>query len=249
MTVWRGFVAAVQLLTRIPVPSPPQAPDPRTLGWAAVFFPLVGAGLGWAGWWSYAGARRLVPPEIAALLVLGLWAFLTGALHEDGLADTADAFGSQSTKEGLLRVLKDSRIGTYGAIALILVYAVRWQCLIRLSHALPFVMAQMLPRAAIVAAALWAGPAASGTGSAFAAAVRWPHLAGSLAVCAAIQYAAFAWPLEVIAQPWIAAFAVSAVCAAYFRRRLGGVTGDCLGAAAVLSECAVLLVLLRLTGT
>src|SRR5262245_60497906 len=99
--------AAIQFLTVIPAPAGgPPAP-------AAIFFPLVGATLGLA-----AGAIRLyapLPPAIAALLALVFLVAVTGALHEDGLADVADAFRAGRSPERILAILKDSRIGVYGA--------------------------------------------------------------------------------------------------------------------------------------
>ena len=241
MTAWRGLIAAIQLLTRIPVPSPPEAPDAGVMRWAAVFFPAVGAGLGWLAWGLAQAADLWWPREIGALLALVALALLTGALHEDGLADAADAFGSQSSPEGLERVMKDSRIGTYGAVALILSYLLRGFCLSRLGLA-GFLVGQTAPRAGIVAIAAWAGPAGAGSGGAFAAAVG-----GGQAMTAWLCAGLFFYP--VYRQPAVlwsvaACLLFAGIAAGFFRARLGGVTGDCLGAAAVVMECLVLLTLM-----
>ena len=97
------------------------------LAWSGVFYPLVGALLGGVGVVAYFCLGAVLPRSVVMLLILSLWAFLTGALHEDGLADTFDAFGSQRSREDVLRVLKDSRVGSYGSLALILATLLRWQ--------------------------------------------------------------------------------------------------------------------------
>ncbi|MCB9385641.1 MAG: adenosylcobinamide-GDP ribazoletransferase [Bryobacterales bacterium] len=241
IAVWRGLIAALQQLTRFPVPSPPVAPDARTLAWAAIFFPVVGAGLGWLAWGVAEASSRLWPREVGALLALGVLALATGALHEDGLADAADAFGSQSTPEGLMRVMKDSRIGTYGAVALLLTYALRWFCLSHLGLA-GFLVGQSAPRAGVVTLAGWAGPAGEGGGGAFAAAVSRGVAMATWFCCALFYYPVFREP----AVGWSVAACLlfAGVAAGYFKSRLGGVNGDCLGASAVLMECMVLLILL-----
>ena len=122
-----ALLVAIQTLTRLPVPSPKRPPDARVLAWSGVFYPLVGALLGGVGVAAYLCLGAVLPRSVVMLLILSLWAFLTGALHEDGLADTFDAFGSQRSGEDVLRVLKDSRVGSYGSLALILATLLRWQ--------------------------------------------------------------------------------------------------------------------------
>ena len=109
------------------MPSPKRPPDARVLAWSGVFYPLVGALLGGVGVVAYFCLDGVLPRSVVMLLILSLWAFLTGALHEDGLADTFDAFGSRRSREDVLRVLKDSRVGSYGSLALILATLLRWQ--------------------------------------------------------------------------------------------------------------------------
>jgi adenosylcobinamide-GDP ribazoletransferase len=208
---------------------------------SALFYPVVGAVLGWIGWAVYSAASSRLPLSIAGLLTLAAWALATGALHEDGLADAADAFGSQTAREDVLRVLKDSRIGSYGGLALMLGTLLRWQALVGLDDAVliwAIPASQILPRAGIVVLAWLAGPATAGTGGAFAAALGARHALGACALAAGLT------GLTAPAGAWVCAAAAGAVvviAAVYFRRRLGGVTGDCLGAAALAAEVAVLL--------
>lgn len=245
MSRWgEALIAAFQTLTRIPVPSPGRAPDAPTIARSAVFFPWVGALVGCAGWLLFQAMEPLAGRSLAALAVLALWALLTGALHEDGLADAADAFGSQRDREGLLRVMKDSRIGSYGALALLLATLARWTLLAApgvVGDLAVFVAAQSLGRAGVVALAVWAGPATEGMGSALARSAGVGHAvaAGAFAVA----------PLLLLAPPFVAlrcvagALIVTAAAAFYFRSRLGGVTGDCLGAAYIVQEIVALAIL------
>jgi adenosylcobinamide-GDP ribazoletransferase len=171
---------------------------------------------------------------------LAALALLTGALHEDGLADSADAFGSQRTREGIKRVMKDSRIGTYGTVAVVLTYALRWFCLSRLGLA-GFLVGQAAPRAGAVTVAAWAGPAGAGAGGAFAAAVGRGQVLAAWLCAGLFFYPVYREPAVLWSVAGCLLFA--GLAAGYFRARLGGATGDCLGASAVLMECLVLLIL------
>src|SRR5260370_24600376 len=118
----KRFLGAVQFLTVVRVPF-----NTATAGEAAVFFPLTGAILG-----ALSGAVCLVassgfPRSIAALFSVVFLLVATGCLHEDGLADVADAIRAGRTREKMLSILKDSRIGTFGALAVVVSVLVRWQ--------------------------------------------------------------------------------------------------------------------------
>ncbi|MBI1352902.1 MAG: adenosylcobinamide-GDP ribazoletransferase [Acidobacteria bacterium] len=239
--VAEAAVAAVQMLTRIPVPSPPRAPDERTLALSAVFYPWVGMALGAVGLMAFQALAADGDAGFAAVAALALWALATGALHEDGLADVADAFGSQRDKEGLLRVMKDSRIGAYGALALLLATLARWTLLTELARggaALGFLASQSLARGGIVLLAVWAGPATEGSGGALARSAKAWHALAALAAPTLLLLGMAPAP-EVLAC-LVASLAMVAGAAVYFRARLGGVTGDCLGAAFLAQEIAIL---------
>jgi adenosylcobinamide-GDP ribazoletransferase len=239
-----AFLIAVRTLTRIPTPEPRRRMDAPMLAWSAAFYPLVGALLGLAAWGLYAVLSAVMPQSILMLLVLALWAVVTGGLHEDGLADAADAFGSQTTREGIHRVLKDSHVGTYGVLALILSMALRWQGLAHMpAAALPAALlaSQVLPRAGIVTVAYVAGPATPGSGGAVAKSLRGAQVATGW-VLALLLVVPFGWQLALLAGA--ITLVVATLCQAYFHRKIGGVTGDCLGAANQLQEIAVVLGLL-----
>jgi len=143
----KTLAAAIGLLTRIPVPAPP---DPETAGHATRWFPLVGAGIGGI----YAALAWLasphLPASVVAVLVLITEALVTGALHMDGLADTADGFGGGKNREDILRIMRDPTIGSYGAVAIALLVAFKIAALAALldrHSALPYlVLAPVLGR-------------------------------------------------------------------------------------------------------
>ena len=238
-----AFLTAFQSLTRIPVPSPRKPPDSTTIARSAVFYPLVGAVIGLAGWGFYALLDAHLPRTILMLGVLILWAFLTGGLHEDGLADTFDGFGGRTTRDEVLAVMKDSRIGTYGTLALIFVSLLRWQSLVLIlatETAFALMISQVIPRAGAVVLAWAAGPATAGSGGSLAGSLRGGHVAATLALAALLAIPWLRW--QTTAAAGLCLLVVLGL-RVYFRRRIGGVTGDCLGTAVLLQEVAVLLLI------
>jgi cobalamin 5'-phosphate synthase/cobalamin synthase len=133
----KRFVAGVMFLTRLPVPGR-WSFEASDVGRATVFFPLIGAGIGAIQWGVLAGAEQTarwagerwghavaLPAPVLATLLVALGVLLTGALHLDGLADMADGFGGGRTRDDVLRIMRDHAIGCYGAVALVLVLALK----------------------------------------------------------------------------------------------------------------------------
>jgi adenosylcobinamide-GDP ribazoletransferase len=221
----RTLLGAVSFLTVLPVPW-----DTAPPGRAAALFPLVGAAIGAAGAGVFVLAGRILPVSLAALLTIAYWTALTGVLHEDGLADAADAFRAGRTRERMLAILKDSRIGTYGAVAVVLSIAARWQALEHVAAPRIWevcIMAQALPRAAMVALAWISRPAGDGLGFAFSS-----TLTTGTAVVAILQGIALAFLCGPKAASIVlfGSYFLVRCARAYFHRRIGGVNGDCLGA-------------------
>lgn len=232
------LVGGIGLLTRIPLPLN-AAPRPDACwGWPLVGLVVAGIAAAVGG----AAMALGVPAGPAAALVLVAQALLTGGLHEDGLADTADGLFGGRDKARRLEIMKDSRIGSYGTLALLLVTLLRWS-------ALAVVLAQGHWGAVLAAgaisrvpmAALMAGlPNARGTG--LSAMVGQPsqgaaYAAGGLAMVLALGLAG--WPAVPMA---LLAGAAAWALGAYARAKIGGQTGDILGASQQLAEAAVLLV-------
>ena len=231
-----GFRAAIRFLTIVPARGGDAPP-----GMAAAFFPLVGAMLGAAGAGVYLLAAKAFPTSIAALATVAFWIAISGVLHEDGLADVADAVRAGRTRERVLSILKDSRIGTYGAVAILLSVLARWQALEYLATPRVFetlIAVQAVPRAAMVAMAWCSRPAGSGLGYALSSTLSTPA-----AIAAMAQGAAAA--LLCGLRPGLAMMAGSVLIVqasrGWFYVRLGGVNGDCLGFTEQLIEIFILL--------
>lgn len=222
------LLGAIQFLTTAPIRARTASP-----GASAVFFPLVGCAIGAIGGVLLLALRQAVPPGIAALVVLAFWAMLTGGLHEDGFADVADAFRAGRPPERIHAILKDSRIGAHGALALILITLLRWQALTALAAPPVLVLAATIAtsRAAIVALAWVAPPAGSGLGLEFSRDLTSACVLAALAQAGLVLFFAPAGLLLA----WGACLIVAAATP-YFRRRIGGITGDCLGSTALLVE-------------
>jgi adenosylcobinamide-GDP ribazoletransferase len=144
-----GFRAAVMVLTRVPMGRVVGVEGRR---WAAGWIPLVGAALGALGAGLLALLEPLLGGRLAAAVTVGLLLLLTGAIHEDGLADTADALGGARDREGVFAILKDSRVGTYGVLAVVIVLLLRIETLARLQAQAPaaYLLAAVLSRAPMV---------------------------------------------------------------------------------------------------
>ncbi len=234
------LLSGFALLSRLPLPNHRGAG--ATSAWA---WPLVGAVLGALGAALASAALWLgVTPGVTAALVLAFGAMLTGGLHEDGLSDTADGLYGGWTRERRLEIMKDSRVGSFGALALVLVTLARWSALTAVlvfgGHWAALVVTGALSRApmALVMALL---PNARGAGLSHATGRPGPAAAlVGMALAAAIAGALTGWtavPLVLAALGVTAALAFSAL------RRIGGQTGDILGASQQLAEVACLAVL------
>jgi adenosylcobinamide-GDP ribazoletransferase len=232
----RTFLAAVSFLTIIPVTGKDVPP-----GRAAIFFPLVGAMLGAAGAGLFIAASLILPASIAALIAVTFWTLITGVLHEDGLADVADAMRAGRPREKMLAILKDSRIGTYGAVAIVLSVVARWQALdhIPAPRILEVcIVAQTVPRAAMVSLAWLSRPSGDGLGYAFSSSLT---TAGSLIAIAQglIASMLLGWRPGLLVI--LGAYLIVRGARTYFYKRIGGVNGDCLGATEQLLEIFILI--------
>jgi adenosylcobinamide-GDP ribazoletransferase len=220
--------------------------DPSLLRSSAVFFPLVGGLIGlWTGCVIWAAAH-VWPMSVAVLVGLVTEAVLTGALHEDAVADCCDGFGGGRSREDVLRIMKDSRIGSFGTLGLTLALLLRAGCLTAVDRS-------DLVSVAVASAGLgrWAGlvvltavpPIAGRDGLARDVGDRlgaWQVVAGTLLAVPAVAWYAWLEPVR-----WgcgqIVVLVGSCAWAYYVRRRLGGTTGDCVGFACYLGQVLFLL--------
>jgi adenosylcobinamide-GDP ribazoletransferase len=237
----RAAVGAVAFLTRVPVGRRVEC-GPADVARGAALFPLVGAGIGALVGLVAAGADERLTPLLAATVAVALEAFLTGAIHLDALADAADGLGA-GTRERALAVMREGTIGAFGAAALLLDLLAKTAAIAALQDGsrpiLALAAAFAVGRAAPLALA-WALPyarPAGGTGLALTERGAVPWLALGLALGIGIPVAALGLRgLALVA----GATAVVALVGLVARRRLGGVTGDVLGAALELATTVAL---------
>jgi adenosylcobinamide-GDP ribazoletransferase len=231
-------VGALSLLTRVPTRR-----GLIDMAGAVPWFPVVGALVGLAVAGAYAAAELILPRMVAAGLAVGLGVLLTGALHEDGLGDTADALGSGATGEEALRILADPRLGTYGVVAVILSILVHVAALASLGPLASLVIvpaAHALGRGAAAGVLGLVRPAADrGLGATYAGAVTTVGSTAAVAIAIAIGVVGLGWwALPAIGVAAIGAWAISGMSV----RRIGGITGDVLGAVEQVAEVGALVV-------
>ncbi|MDO9313851.1 MAG: adenosylcobinamide-GDP ribazoletransferase [Burkholderiaceae bacterium] len=245
----RLFFIALQFFTRVPIPRWVGF-EPDWLHQSARHFPAIGLLVGAFGALVLWSASRVLPLPVAVLLSMAATMLATGGFHEDGWADTCDGLGGAVTRERALEIMKDSRIGAYGAMGLVTMLAMKaatlsslpvdWACgalllghtasraaSTALIHFLPYAgdvehakakpLAQRLSTASLIVACGWVLP---------------------VAIPLALNQSL--WVVPVIGSVMFAALGAG-WCARWFRKRLGGVTGDTLGAAQQLTELLVLL--------
>ena len=236
-----GLLAAIQFLTRIPIRLRREPDVAASVPW----FPLVGALIGAAVGGAAAGLWFLVSPVVAASVAVMLGVLITGAFHEDGLADVADAFAGGTTIERRLEILKDSRHGSYGVAAMCGSIVIRIVCL----GSFPGPAAMFV--AAVAAHAVGRGAAVGlmgiaplathqGLGADYGqAATRRTAIVGVL-LGLALAAIAVGWR----AAPLAAVVVVTIVAIRWLSlRKIGGISGDVLGTCEQVAECLAFVVL------
>lgn len=249
---------AFRFLSVVPVPGRPVTDD-RLVG-AVAFFPLVGAALGgllvlidWLAGRAFPGAYD----PMAAALIIAAYAIFTRGLHYDGLMDTADAFLGAGSREDRLRIMKDSRVGAFGVMSLVVLLAVEFASIL----ALPDYLANTNGRlrwAALLCFPILGRLVMSylcvrfpyarddGTGSAMVVNAGWKELVLASAIALAGVSCSFVF---MVRAPWLIAlllllsFGAAEAAGRFFSWSIGGVTGDTVGATAMVVECILLVVL------
>ena len=242
-----GARAALAFLTRIPCGKQPV--NEVALHWAPAWFPVVGYFLGFVACLVWVGLERagFMVASVAAVASLAL---VTGAFHEDGLADTADALGGAFDREKLFAILKDSRIGSFGATALILVLLLRIAALAKLGPMAVggLLLGQTISRTTpvwLMAALPYVTPAQSARSSSFVGG-KMIHaaIASAFAVLAVgLLVMGKLLPLQPVLLSLVLAVLIAVLCGWRFHVRAGGITGDFLGATHQVTDAAILVVL------
>lgn len=236
----RGLITAIRFLTIVPVPGR-ALEGPDALGRAAGWFPLVGLVLGGLLWLANRWLALLFPPLPSALLILVAWKLLSGGIHLDGLADSLDGLTGKDPAERLA-IMRDSRIGVFGALGLIVALVMSFATLAELQEPLrakALLLAPAVGRLTPLFLARAFPPATprDGSGALFMAAVTRAALGvGTGIVGVASGLVVGAWGLVAAA----AGLGLAWIVARFLSRRLGGLTGDGLGAGVELGELGVL---------
>lgn len=256
------FFSALGFFTRIPVPAW-VAHDADQLSQAPRYLPLVGVIVGLVGAVITEATARVLPISIALLLGMAATVWITGAFHEDGFADACDGFGGGWDKARVLAIMKDSRLGSFGAIGLVLLFFLKWQALQEVDASdtlyegaplvepfydavLPFALVAAHAVSRLAALVLMANldyvrEDESTKSRSLTQRMRpagWlPALLFGLAPCLWL-------PLPQVLTALLFVVLAAALAGRYFQRRIGGYTGDCLGAAQQVCELAFYLGLL-----
>ena len=239
------FVLALQFLTRLPIRAD-DAYTPQRFTASVNYFPLVGVLIGafaaiiyWLGYFVF-------PSVLAALISVGATVLFTGAFHEDGLADTFDGIGGGATREQALEIMRDSRIGTYGALVLVLVLATKVGALAVLPSPaveVGLIVAHGLSRwSSVFVVATSQYVRDHGTGKAVAEGITRTGLVLTALVgagCLVVLYLMLSAQAAVFAA--IGLIVGHGLSRLLYERKLGGYTGDCLGATQQISEIGVYL--------
>jgi adenosylcobinamide-GDP ribazoletransferase len=244
----RLLCTALTFLTRLPLVARFSYSSQEAIARSAIFWPLVGVMIGSISYLAYQFGVQFWNAGIGAVFAVAVGAVVTGAFHEDGLADSADGFYGGYTIQRRLEIMKDSRIGTFGGMALVLVTAAL------------IVSLQSIPPLFVGVALLWAhalGRLSSvcltialpyvrfeGNNKPIASNMRLSICLGAIASCVAIATIAFFIEPHAVKQMQISALACLCfwpLAGVYVRQKIGGITGDALGA---INHLTVLLVLL-----
>lgn len=251
----RLFFTALQFFTRVPVPRWVGF-APEWLNHCTRYYPLVGVLVGMVAALIYAVAVPWWPPALAVLLCTAATVYLTGAFHEDGFADVCDGFGGGMTRERVFEIMKDSRIGAYGTVGILLMLAIKCAALASIAGTMAVVGALVAGHTIsrlCSAALIWRMDYAKEEGKAKPLGHRMED--GEFGVAFATGGVVLLATAVAGSLPWRSlllgvVLAAAAACwlARLFKRRVGGYTGDCLGAVQQLSEAAFYLGVLAVVG-
>ncbi|UQD56336.1 adenosylcobinamide-GDP ribazoletransferase [Flavobacterium sp. K5-23] len=238
------FFTALMFYTRIPCPKNIDH-NPDYLNKASRYFPVIGWVVGSVAFGVFSLFNYLMTPEIAVIFSMIASVLVTGAFHEDGFADVCDGFGGGWTKEKILLIMKDSAIGAYGAIGVVLLFLLKFQTLSYIvSHSeilnlqsqilifLLFVSAHSLSRLAAISIVFtqeYSRDDATSKSKPIAQNYTWREVVGAFffGLVPIVVLAYFQWQMVLVLVPL---FLTRFFLARYFQKWIDGYTGDCLGA-------------------
>lgn len=235
----KSFLLALQLLTIIPVKIKGNA-DERDLGRCTAFFTLVGAVQGIILVGANLLFSKFLPHDIASALVLAVLILTNGGFHLDGFADTIDGLAGGSTKEERLHIMKDSRIGAIGVVAIVLLLLIKFLTINRLNTNIILFLLPVIGRWSMVPMAYWADYArpTGGLGKTFTEHTGLRELLQATVLMLFFSVMLLGWHGPIYAG---ILFIVAYLITLFFKRKLGGITGDVLGFQSEVSEVIFLI--------
>jgi len=246
----RIFFTSLMFYTRIPCPSSIDH-DPNNINKATRYFPLIGWIVGGLSYLIFIVSNLLFDQSIAVVLSLLTGILLTGAFHEDGLADVIDGFGGGWTKEKILDIMKDSRVGAFGAISIMLLLLLKYASLntaldyFSKPYIIPLIFISYhslarLTAANIIFTSTYSRDDVTSKVKPIAKSHGLPEILGSytFGLFPLLILAWFEWKFIVVLVPLFILYFFSK---RYFEKWLDGYTGDCLGALEQLAECVCIL--------
>ncbi|GMT50251.1 MAG: adenosylcobinamide-GDP ribazoletransferase [bacterium] len=233
------FILAITFFTRIPILLK-GIEFQEYSGRIALYLPLIGWIVGGFGAVVYLICHLILPSSLSLLISMLATIWITGAFHEDGFADVCDGFGGGSTKDKVLSIMKDSRLGTYGTLGLFSILALKYMALYEMSENLiviTLISAHSLSRWVSISLMLSHEYVASGQSKAGSVAVKMPVpqflMAGVFGIAPLIVYQNYLIFLALVPIAIVRVY-----FARLFSHKIGGYTGDCLGAVQQVSELA-----------
>ncbi|MDX1755327.1 MAG: adenosylcobinamide-GDP ribazoletransferase [Marinobacter sp.] len=243
---WQAFWLAVGFLSRIPMLVSVDY-SARLMNQSSLYFPLVGLMLGLIYSLLFLALALLWSPAVSVGLVLAFHLWLTGAFHEDGLADCADALGGGMTVRDKLKIMKDSRIGTYGTVALVIALGLKVALLLEIPNiALALLLAPCMARLTpllLMRYLDYVSDRDRSKSKPVAESFSTDRLLVATLFTILVGLVASFWASWILLWATIATAGTAAVWGGSLKRQLGGYTGDALGASVVLSELVLLLLL------
>lgn len=237
----RSLRSAFAFLSRIPVGPWPLNPD---LAGIAVWLPIVGLVIGGLTGLAFWGLTFIFPPLLSAVFALIFWVLCTGGLHLDGVADCGDGMIPEVSRERRLEIMKDSRLGTFGALTLVFTLMIKASALHYFAYShdfwtifLPCLIAGMLSRSQLFLILCAPSARPGGMGEAFRKGTKLYHIApATLLTLLAIYF----WGMPILIAT-VAVLLMSSLLIWYAHKRLGGVTGDVFGLSVETAEWVVLI--------
>jgi len=237
-----GFIIAVKFLTLIPIPIKKEV-GPKELVESLPYFPLVGIALGTILFIFYYLLSFILPPPVIYALLIIILVILTGASHVDGLMDTFDGLVSGKSLEKRLEIMSDSRVGSFGITAAILLFLLKYTSLAYNPNTMITLLLMPTLSRWMMTSAIFTSPSAknAGMGAIFKQGTSWLRFTISTIIALVISIFLLNWRgLILMAGLWI----IISSIAYYFRSRFGGLTGDNFGAVNEIAEVIVVILLI-----